>query len=170
MTKMYKAIIALNLLLVTGLGIAFFISQGDKRVGYVEINDLYKDFKMTKELESKFTNVSSSRKTFLDSLEIELKAMVNDQQRKDEFERIKRVYMVRKQQFEEDNMAMNQQFNAQIMNQMNQYLVDYGKENGFDFIFGANGNGGLMYANEQAFNVTPNVLTYINSKYAGKVN
>lgn len=168
--KTIKILIGINLLLTLGTAGALVLMQGKKKVAYVELSLLYKDFKMTKELEARFTAVSSSRKSFIDSLETQLRVMNGNEKRREEFERVKNLYIVRKQQFEQDNAAMNQQYNDQITKQMNQYLADYGREQDYDFIFGANGSGGLMYANEQAFNVTGDVLAYINKKYAGKVN
>ena len=169
-SKFFKIVIVANLIMVIGLGCMYFIKEQKSNVAYVEIGALYKDFKMTKELETKFNSMASSRKSFLDSIELELIALAQNVKKQEEFNRVKNIYIVRKQQFEQDNAAANQQYNEQIMNQMNQYLVDFGKENGYDFIFGANGSGGLMYANEQTFNVTNDVLAYINKKYAGKVN
>lgn len=166
----YRPLVIINFLLVVSIGAYLLYTNSSKKVVYVEISSIYKKFKMTQELEARFTNVTNSRKTFLDSLEVELRSMHAEYSRTDEFERLKNTYIVKKQQFEQDNIQMNQKFNEQIMNQLNQYLVDYGKEKELDFIFGANGNGGIMYANEKAYNVTDDVITYVNKKYAGKLN
>lgn len=167
MNRMYKILIVLNLVLVSGLGGVYFFGGKQKKNAYVQIGKLYKEFKMTKELEGKFTAVGNARKSFLDSLELKIRSIAGEGKNETEFNKLKEEYVQRKQQFEQDNAAMNQQYNTQIMEQMNQYITDYGAENGYAFIFGANGNGGIMYADEKAFDVTQPVLEYINSKYNG---
>jgi outer membrane protein len=47
-------------------------------------------------------------------------------------------------------------------------MQDYGKKHGYDFIYGAQGSGNLMYANGQK-NITDEVLKYINERYQGNV-
>ena len=40
-------------------------------------------------------------------------------------------------------------------------------ENGYDVIFGASGEGNIMYATDE-LNITSEVLAYCNKKYSGK--
>ncbi len=76
-------------------------------------------------------------------------------------------YFGKKQQFEEDNQRMNQQFQEQISKQINQYIQDYGKDKKYDYIFGAEGSGAIMHANEK-HDITKEVLAYVNDRYKGK--
>jgi outer membrane protein len=168
MNKYLKIVVTLNLLLVASLGTYILFGKKNLKTGYVEVSKVYQDFKMTKELEKKYEVVSNSRKLFLDSLEITLRTIVNQKDKIEEFNRVKKEYMVRKQQFEQDNQAMNSQYTKQIMTQLNQYMEDYGKQNGYDFVFGANGNGSLMYVDENAYDITTAVTGFVNSKYDGK--
>jgi outer membrane protein len=53
-----------------------------------------------------------------------------------------------------------------VMNDINAYLEDYGKEAGFTYILGAAG-GNIVYA-EDAQNITEQVLNGLNTEYKGK--
>ena len=49
---------------------------------------------------------------------------------------------------------------------LNDVILDYGKENECDYILGADGSGSLMYAKDSD-DITKDVLVYINNKYKG---
>jgi outer membrane protein len=49
---------------------------------------------------------------------------------------------------------------------MSQYVIEFGKANGYRLIFGNDGNGSVMYGME-ADNVTKEVTDFINKKYKG---
>ena len=49
---------------------------------------------------------------------------------------------------------------------MSQYIVEFGKQNDYDLILGADGNGTVMYAKEM-LDISKNVTVYINNKYKG---
>ena len=167
-TNISRIMILANVILAAGIVFSIFYKRDEKKIVYVEIGKLYKEFKLTKELESQYKNVANARKLFLDSLEIRIRSIMDDNSREKEINEMKNQYVLKKQQFDEDNNAMNTQLNGQIMNQLNQYMTDYGQENGFDFIFGAEGSGAIMYADEKSYNLTEPVLAFINSKYEGK--
>ncbi len=150
-----------------------FVSKTQKKIAYVNALELYDGFEMKKELEQSFIKVQSGRKAQLDSLELELR-MLNAQLESSGsksgliqvFEIRRDSYLQKKQQFEEDNGLMQEQYNSNIRKQLNQYVADYGKEHKYDYLLGADGSGALMYAKETA-DVTKEVLNYINDKYKG---
>lgn len=146
----------------------------EPKTAYVLITDVYNGFDMKKEMEQKFTKTKDARQKVLDSLEFELKMLVNKieaDNKKDEaeiqnFNEKKAEYLHRKQQLEQDNDALGKEYDQQILTQLNQSLKDYGKENGYQYIFGNDGNGSLLYAEENK-NITTEVIPYINAKYKG---
>lgn len=150
-----------------------FVLKKQKKIAYVNALELYDGFEMKKELEQSFIKVQSGRKAQLDSLELELR-MLNAQLESSGsksgliqvFEIRRDSYLQKKQQFEEDNGLMQEQYNSNIRKQLNQYVADYGKEHNYDYLLGADGSGALMYAKETA-DVTKEVLSYINDKYKG---
>lgn len=156
------------------LGAVFFVYQSNhKKMVYVKIGELYEEFQMKKELENSYTMVQTERKRQLDSLELELKMLdkkISDVgERKDLvelFEGKRENYLLKKKQFEEDDAQMQQQYSEKIRKQLNQYVMDYGKETNCDYVFGAEGSGALMFSKENN-DVTKEVIAFINDKYKG---
>jgi len=62
---------------------------------------------------------------------------------------------------------LSAQYDKEILAQLNQYVRDFGAKNNYEYIFGNDGNGSLMYAQESN-DLTRQVTEYINQKYAGK--
>lgn len=151
-----------------------------EKTAYVELGKVYGDFELKKELESKLTNVQQARKNILDSMKVQLEFFANNinamnvAKDKDKVEQQVREFEVKKQQyyeteknFKEDNDKLTSQYQDQIWKQLNQYIKDYGKENGYLYIYGAGGNGFLMYADETN-DITEKVKKYVNEHYKGK--
>ena len=144
-----------------------------KKVAYVDIPKVFNAFEMKKELQEKFKKTAIVRKRVVDSLEFDLQLLSRklqaDQKNQalmSEFDMKREYYFKQKNQIEEDNAAMSNQYDKQILERMSQYMVDYGKENNYDLILGADGNGTVMYANE-IMNISEDVSKYVNDKYKG---
>ncbi len=56
------------------------------------------------------------------------------------------------------------QMTNQILQQMNAFIQDYGKKQGYLMILGANGQGSLLYA-EESIDITDEVIKLINQGY-----
>ena len=54
----------------------------------------------------------------------------------------------------------------QVWERLNGYIIEYGQENNYEMIFGASGNGNIMYSKE-GFDITEQVINYANEKYEG---
>jgi outer membrane protein len=153
-------------------GLVYFLNKKDK-VAYVNLSKLYNEFEMKKELEAKLMNVQQARKTILDSIGLTLDQMsLKVQNTKDgdplriDFERKRQELAYKQQDFDQDNQALTEQYTSQIWKQINQYVQDYAKANDYDFIFGGDGSGVLMYGNDKK-NITEEVKSYINQQYKG---
>ena len=171
-----------NLIIVTGINILFagalvFIYSLIPATAYVDTNKLFNEFQLKKELELTLSNVKNQRKQILDSLELQLNVLsgqLNGKKAlsagdKETFASLREEYFYKKKQFDEDNEALTQKYNQQIFQQLNQYIQDYSKEEGYDYVFGAEGSGALMAASEKK-NITEEVLSFINLKYQGADN
>lgn len=156
------------------LVIALFFKKGSTaKLGYVKNNALYESFTLKKELAEKLTTVQNKRKAILDSLIIPLR-MLNlelqknkDQKLMIQFQAQQESYLSKKKEFEEDNQRLMQEYSDQIWKQINQYIADYGKEKGYSFIYGATGDGAIMFAEDQ-YDLTSELTSYINERYNGK--
>jgi outer membrane protein len=67
---------------------------------------------------------------------------------------------------EEDNQVQTKKYDEEIITQLNQYVQDYGKEMGYAYIYGNNGEGSLMYADDARV-ITREMIEYVNNRYKG---
>ena len=161
-------IILIGLALAAGIT-AFTFSSSEKRTGYVDNGKLYKEFLLKKELESKFKNIQSARQSSLDSIALGIRSLEKGLQQGEtgQMEMMQREYMIRSKQFEEENQRLAAEYEDQIWTQLNQYVQDYGKQNGYTFIYGTTANGSLMYADE-SYDLTKELVEYSNNKFRGE--
>lgn len=143
---------------------------------YVDLAKVYNAFGMKKELESKLEQVQQIRKIQLDSLELDLNVLAKNLQSpgvenrkglEEQFTGKRQQYAFNKQRMEEESNSLTQTYDEQIWKQLNQYIKDYGKENSYTYIFGAEGSGALMYANETV-DITERITAYANQRYKGQ--
>lgn len=176
MTKVVKsAVLIFSIVAVGFIAIYYLTGKNNLKVAYVKNIDLYNNFSLKKELENKLTTVKTQRKSILDSLLLELKvsssALQNadkrDEQQIKSFELRKQNYLAKQKEFDEDNERLTSQYNQEIWNQINELVSNYGKQKGYAFIYGATGNGGLMYA-EEKYDVTDELKEFINETYKGE--
>ncbi len=165
----YFAFIAL----LVSLSTFYMFFRNNHKIGFVLISDVYNEFDLKKEMETKYNATRSARKKILDSLQIDLSVLSNRLKNKIEkegdkelFERKRIEYNQKAQLFDEDNTAVSRQFDEQIIKQLNQYIADFGKEKNYDIIYGNTTNGSIMYGTDQ-LNITKEVTNYINAKYKG---
>ena len=167
-------LLVVNLLLSAGILTYMGASESQKgKTGYIKINEVYAEFAMTQQLDAKFTNVSNKRQAILDSLQVELEFLGGKLQNGEGTEEMKSAFLAKRDQFlqkeaqfTQDNEALSGQFNQQIMKQLNQYVKEFGKVEQFEYLYGADGSGNLMYANE-GDDYTQACLAFINSKFEG---
>jgi Skp family chaperone for outer membrane proteins len=145
----------------------------EKKIAYIDIPKVFNGFEMKKEMQEKYKKTEVTRQRVLDSLSLELQMLSrklqsdkNNRELMFEFDSKREIYFKKQRQNEEDNLALSTQYDKQILGQMSQYMLDYGKANGYDVILGADGQGGLMYADEM-LNISDEITEYINDKYKG---
>ena len=145
---------------------------------YIEIKKVFNGFQMKAELEEKYKRTEKSRARLLDSLSFNLKVLakhLNDQKEKKadinkdeiyQFEYSRDEFVKLKNQYQEDNAALSRKFDEQILTQLTQYVIEFGKEHNYEIIFGADGNGNLMYSKEKN-DISDEIIVFINNKYKG---
>lgn len=165
MKKIIITISALILALITG----FIIYNSIEKTAYVEMNLIYNEFEMTKSMESEYDKVIKNRNSILDSLKSELQLMaaikMTPQQEK-VFLLKRQQFLEKSEKFEGDNEIIKQEYVNKIWSRLNGYIKQFGDENGYDFIFGANGQGNIMYAKDSK-NITKEVSLFVNKRFNG---
>ena len=80
------------------------------------------------------------------------------------FQKKEQYYYSMVEEFKEMNSKQLSDFDKQIFSQLNSYVKDFGEDNSYDVILGANGNGSVMYG-RKSINLSDEVIKYINAKY-----
>ncbi len=163
--------------LVIGFFVAvyYMFNIQQRKYAYVELSSLYSEFSLTKKLESEFRSVELIRKNYLDSLGLTLNLMERQlrnqksvsPEQMNGYENYREYIEDKRNEFEQSNAALKEKNETQIWTQINSILKTYGQENGYEFIFGLNGTGNIMYSKE-SLDITPEVVAYINVSYSGK--
>jgi len=148
-------------LLVLFLAMLFLFPE--KKIGYVSNQALFEQFNGKIELGKKLKRIEDNGRARLDSLALVISVYANNVDKQTE---AKQAYKIAEFQFNKKYEEQNQLYTNQIWTQINQYLLEYGKKEGYEYIHGTSGNGSLMYGDE-ANNITEEVLEYINDKYNG---
>lgn len=145
-----------------------------QKIVFVNIESVYDEFTMKKELESKFENVTSMRQQILDSLKLELNILSKSITSKDQVDRIKdfqlkrQEYALKEQNFTESTQQTNEQYKSQIWKQLSQYIMQFGKKNHYKYILGFENKSSILYGDE-AEDVTKELSVYVNECYKGGV-
>jgi outer membrane protein len=168
-----KTVIALSGIVFIILSFYVYHTFFTSKVGYVDIPKVFNGFEMKKEFQEKYKKTAVLRKRVIDSLSLDLQLLAKRVQanKKDldlvnEFDMKREEFFKRKNNSDQDNAALSNQYDKQILEQMSQYILDFGKKYKYDIIMGADGNGTLMYANDR-FNISEEVTNYINDRYKG---
>lgn len=154
----------LNLSIFNGLGLI-------KRDAYVDIISVFNEFKLKKELQQKMDYAIQQNQQKIDSLKFSLKMLYTDSiiSSKDRFVRIREIQNEMDQnayQNSQQEQILSKQYDIQIWTQLNQYIKEFGKEKNLDFLYGANGQGTVLYADDK-YNLTEECISYVNNKYLG---
>lgn len=142
-----------------------------KKQAYVDNVRLYDSFIMTKELDADFQKLLSGRNRLMDSLRVGLELMsqqgLNTNQEKQEFEQRRQMFLIQQQKFDGEHQSIQSEYYTKIWNRLNDYVQVYCEEQGYDVVFGASGQGNLMYI-KQGYNITDELIKYSNSQYKGE--
>ena len=145
--------------IITALTILLFSSCANKKTGYVDIFKLVNEFELQKEYTAESKHEVDKTRTMIDSLVYveRLKNPAGSEQLKNE------LYTALYRKTEERNKEVE----TMIWKRLNPYLVDFGKEKGFLYLYGANGTGNVLYA-DKSQDVTEELIEYVNKRYHDK--
>lgn len=161
-----------GLLVLPLLALSFFPAQ-ENRTAFVDVQQLFNQFKGKQELEARLLGQSQQQQLILDSLNLRTQAMSrrleqqpNNQQLQAALQQSQLLWQQQQQAFAEQYDVQNSQFTTAIWTQINQYVQEYGEEQGYDYIYGTKGDGNLMYASKTK-DITDQLTQYINIRYEG---
>lgn len=169
------AIIALLAAIAT-----FFLSQTNAELVYVDVNKLMEGYNRTKVEREAFNKKASAMKANVDSLmtdwQNELKSYEKERSQlsKKELDLKQQLLQNKQQQIGNYQQAIQKQIQEEdqkmtqtVINDINDYVKEYGEKHGHRIIFGAQGSGNIMYA-EAGADLTDEILIGLNQQYNGK--
>lgn len=154
------------------MGAVGYLLYAVPHTAFINSNRVYNEFSGKKELQAKLNDLNSKQSKILDTLKLEIETMqVKLKMEKKtmttpELEVKIKNYRRLTEEFEQNIDQQKEKFIEEAWNQINKYMEDYGKDHHYDYIYGANGTGSLMYANKTK-DITDDVIKYVNKKYEG---
>ncbi len=174
-----KLALPLSVLALIASLATFFISQSKSELVYVDVNKLLEGYDRTKVDREAFNKKTSVMKANVDSLMVdwqdELKTYEKERasMTKKELALKQELLQNKQQQINNYQQAVQKQIQEEdqkmtqtVINDINDYVKDYGKKQGHRIIFGAQGSGNIMYA-EKGTDLTDKVLEGLNKQYHG---
>lgn len=160
------------LILATTCLILLLLWKDQPKIAYIKNADVFNSFKGTKELKTRLEGQSNYQKALLDSMALELSVLKERYKNGEKnvlqgLQTKEQVWVRLSQEYNNNYAQESQDYTNKAWTQINQYIIDYGKEEGYDYIIGANGAGALMYGSEKE-DLTKIIITYINKKYDGE--
>lgn len=159
------------------LGMFLMTSCNQEKTAYVNNTKLIQDYQGLKDTEAAFTAKSEKIKNNLDSLakgfQQEVQAYQNAMESMSATERKEKeqALLAKQQQLRQQEQTIGQVLNQQstkaidsIITVVKDFVADYGKENGYTYIFGATEAANIMYAKEGK-DVTEEILKKLNAAY-----
>jgi len=159
-----------SLLLALLLAVVAFASDRPQQA-YVDLGEVFDGFELQQDLTAQLQSLNNSRQLQLDSMELKLQLLAsapdfNREAPSAEFVALRAQFLRMDQRYTEDTERLSAEYDAQIWTQLNQYMTDYGQQEHYNFVFGLNGQGSLMFADPE-LNRTSDVINYINTRFHG---
>lgn len=163
----------------TNVGKTNSTTEGFK-TAYIDTEELMKEYQEFKDFEVKFKTMSDKMKNELDS---DAKRFQNDvvdlqknaqskgmewaQKRQAELERRQQTLAEKEQNFMKKFQDESAVERDSMVSKMKTFIKDYGKEQGYDYIYGTGDAASVLYGKEE-YNLTKEILTLLHKQYEEK--
>lgn len=174
------AILVLSIFVAINLVMNIMDRKASKKIAYVRSQDLVYAYTGMKEMQLKFQEQSKGWESNLDTLKFEFQRALNEYQSQ-------RIQLTTEEKMTRENLLRIQQNNIVqyteniknksqeeekkmlegVLNQVNSFVEEYGKENNYDLILGTTSSGSILYG-EEAIDITQELIQEINVDYEGK--
>ncbi|WP_121666105.1 OmpH family outer membrane protein [Mesonia aquimarina] len=153
---------------------ALAISCNQDKTAYVDNTVLIKEYKNMKATEERFNEKSKEMQKELDAVakqfqnEVEAFQQQSASMSDEELQKKRTQLMQRQQQLQQQQQAKSQALREEsdkvidsLIDEVKGFVVDYGKEHNYTYIFGSNESANIMYAKEGK-DITQDVLKELN--------
>ncbi len=169
-----KVIVTIGLSVVLSISISYFLFMQAgvfKKEAYIDTIKVFNEFDLKKSLEKKLDVSLGNDRHVIDSLKLSLQALYSDSTLlgNERFLNMKSIQNdIEQKTYEasQNERILTDKYNTQIWKQLNQYIKEYGKSKDLDLMYGANGQGTILYAKEK-YDLSKECIIYVNNKYLG---
>ena len=159
--------------IITYLVLTALSTDSNGKEVYVVTGELHQNFDYQKELNEEYLLFKSTKeeevKKFAESLnmlKVKIESQDYSEQELYDYQVGLNRLQIAQQDLNQELTNLNGEYNAKIWEKLNVFVKSYGNENDCSIIFGADGDGNIMYAKDM-LNVTEEVTIYCNQKYKG---
>ena len=159
------SILNLTLIIVILIfGIDHYKKSQKQTMAYVDNVRLFNGFNMVKDIKTIEEKKINDKARQLDSLSNLLQGIADNQN--DVSKNLQLQIASGSKEIRQMQDTYTNTLSQQVWTRLNGYIEDYSIENNLQIVFGTNGNGNIMFADD-ALDITNDVLEYSNSKYEG---
>lgn len=157
----------------------FFYFSPKEELVYVDINKLLNGYERTADVKKNFDARTAKLKSNVDSLQAGWRKELQDYEKErnamteKEVELNKEILANKQQQVNNYQRAIRKQIQEEdqkitqtVINDINEFVKEYGEEHGYRIILGATGGGNIMYA-DNSTDLTEKVLKALNEDFGG---
>lgn len=175
-----RGLLTISLLALVFSLYGIYKSFNSSELVYVDVNKLIQGYKRTKIAKAEFDKKATTMKGNIDSLvgkwQKELQSYEKERASLSAKElKLKQELLANKQQqingyqeaIQKQIQEEDKKITQTVINDINDYIKEYGKSHGYKIIFGASGGGNIMYADEST-DLTEKVLKGLNAEYDKK--
>lgn len=94
-------------------------------------------------------------------------SQAESEQAQQEYAQMQQAYQIRKQTLQESLLKHNEDLKADIRKKIEDYLKDYNKEKGYNYIISYESNS-FIYVRDTTYNITDDLITGLNALYKKK--
>ncbi|WP_127845994.1 OmpH family outer membrane protein [Psychroflexus aestuariivivens] len=154
--------------------VASLMSCQQQKTAYVDNTVLIQDYYKMESTEAKYEEKSKKMSDELDANVMEFQKEVQEFQKNEgsmskaelerEQNRLMQKQQMLQQQQQQQSQALRQESDQAIdslIKEVRDFVEDYGKENGYTYIFGSNESANIMYAKE-GLDITDDILEELN--------
>lgn len=159
---------------------AIYFTKSSSELVYVDVNKLIMGYEKTKTAKAEFDKKANLMRANVDSL------VANWQKELKDYEKERTILSPKELKLKQELLGNKQQqingyqeaiqkkiqeedkkVTQTVINDINDYIKEYGKEHSYKIIFGASGGGNIMYADEST-DLTEEILKGLNEEYGKK--
>lgn len=160
-----------------GTTVATTSSEAGFKTAYIDTEKLMKEYKESADFEAKYEAMS---KKMQEELERDMKKFQNDVMdlqknaqskgmewavaRQKELEKRERTLAEKQQNYMKKFQEEGSVERDSMVSRMKDFIKEYGKEKGYDYIYGTGDAATVLYAKEQ-YNITDEIVKLLNEKY-----